>query len=276
MGAVAAHRFAGWLLRHVTFREAVPPLYDDERFRSRYFGYDAESTRRFFDRFDGRLDVAGRTVLEVGCGRGAACAEAARRGATRVVGVDLDVAQQTRDLVAADPELAGRVELVATDGSLDELGTERFDVVLSKDSFEHYAEPESFVFKLVARLAPGGVLAIGFGPLWRSPQGGHLEFMTRLPWAHLLFPEEVVLGERRRFRPDEHARSYEEVRGGLNRMTLSRFRRIMESTGLERVYFATNAGAHPAVRAMGLLSRVPPLREYFTTNVYGIWRNQAR
>lgn len=142
-------------------------------------------------------------MLDIGCGRGATCIEAARRGAVRVVGVDLDVAPQTRELISGDAGLAGKVELVTTDGTLRELGAELFDVVLSKNSFEHYAEPESFISTMSARAKPGGLLAVGFGPLWKSPQGDHIEFMTPLPWAHLLFPEDVVLAERRRFRPAE-------------------------------------------------------------------------
>jgi SAM-dependent methyltransferase len=216
--------------------------------------------------------VAGRSVLDVGSGRGATCVELARRGAARVVGTDLQVAPQAREVIAAEPELAERIEFVETDGTLRELGDEQFDVVLSKDCFEHYADPESFVHALADRVAPGGVLAIGFGPLWKSPYGGHIEYMTPVPWAHLVFPEDVIMDERRRFRPREDARSFAEIRGGLNKMTLARFRAIMDSSGLERVYLATNVSENPAVRAMDVLSRIPPLREFFTTNVYGLWR----
>jgi len=261
-----------WVFHQVSYRRAVPPVYDDERFRRRFFEYDVESTRRFFARVDGFLELEGKSVLDVGCGRGATCIEAARRGARRVVGIDMNLPPQARELVAGDPDLARRVEFVHTDGTLAKLGSQTFDVILSKDSFEHYAEPESFVPALTAFLTPGGVLAIGFGPLWKSPQGGHIEFMTPLPWAHLLFPEEVVLAERRRFRPAELAQSYEGVRGGLNRMTLARFRAIIASSGLECLYFRTNVSDHPVVGAMSLLSRLPPLRELLTANVYGLWR----
>lgn len=210
-------------------------------------------------------------MLDVGCGRGATSVEIARCGAERVVGIDLEIAPQARALIAA-PELASRIELVETSGALAELGSRQFDVVLSKDCFEHYADPERFVFRMADRIAPGGLLAIGFGPLWRSPTGGHIDYMTRVPWAHLLFPEDVIMDERRRFRPAEEAHSFEEIRGGLNRMTLGRFEAIMRSSRLECVSFETNVSAHPVVRAMKLLARLPPLRELFTTNVYGVWR----
>jgi GT2 family glycosyltransferase/SAM-dependent methyltransferase len=273
--AMARHPVSRRVFHVLSFRRAEPPRYDDDRFRRRFFGYDVESTRRFFARFEATFDVAGKSVLDVGCGRGAAAIEAARRGAARVVGIDLHIPPQTVRMVAEDPALAGRVELVETAGALDELGAQTFDVVLSKDSFEHYADPESFVFALKRRVQPGGVLAIGFGPLWRSPTGGHIEYMTPLPWAHLLFPEEVLMAERRRFRPDDGARTFGEVAGGLNKMTLARFEAIMASSGLERISFAVNVSDNPVVKAMKVVSRLPGLGELFTTNVYGVWRKPA-
>jgi SAM-dependent methyltransferase len=265
------HRLATWLFQRVA-RPPAPPRYDDERFQRRYLDYDLASTQRFLARFGTRLELRGKSVLDIGCGRGALCLEAARRGASRVVGVDLEIASQLHAL-AADTE--GSVELVATDGALEELNGERFDLVVSKDSFEHYPHPESFVFSMIERVRPGGLLAVGFGPLWRSPTGGHIEYMTALPWAHLLFPEPVVMRERRRYRPQETAHTYEEIRGGLNRMTLRRFDAIMASTGLERLYYARNVSDHPMVRAMRLAAALRPLRELFTTNVYALFRRPA-
>jgi len=269
--ATSTRPVAHWLFRRVT-KAPAPPRYDDERFKRRYHEYDVESTRRFFGRFGGFLELRGKSMLDVGCGRGAVCLEAARRGAARVVGTDLHIPPQASRLMAEDHGAADKVVLLETDGTLRELGDERFDIVISKDSFEHYANPEAFVHTLAGVVEPGGMLAVGFGPLWKSPTGGHIEYMTSLPWAHLLFPEEVVMAERRRFRPEEDARRFEEIRGGLNRMTLRRFERIMGSSGLERVYYATNVSDNPVVRAMGVASALPGFREFLTANVYGVWQ----
>jgi SAM-dependent methyltransferase len=264
-------RLARRLLHAVTVRDAVPPSYSQQQY-DQTFADDIESTRRFFERFRGNLDVRGRTVLDVGCGTGNLCIEAARRGAARTVGVDIQPLNWTRHNLATNfADVADRIEFVSTDGSLRELGDERFDVLVSKDSFEHYEDPERFVAVLEPFMAPHGIIAIGFGPLWKGPTGGHIDFMTRLPWAHLVFPEDTIIAERRRFRPAEDARRFEDVRGGLNKMTLARFEQIMGRTGLTRRYFATNASDNPVVRAMDVVSRLPPLREYFTANVYGIW-----
>jgi SAM-dependent methyltransferase len=264
-----------WLFHQLCFRHAAPPVYDDERFWSKFVDFDIRSAKRFFARLESFLEVNGKSVLDIGCGRGAVCVEAVRRGASRVVGVDLVVFPQTRQIVI-DPELSGRVEFVTTDGTLRELGPETFDVVLSKDSFEHYANPELFISEISKFVKRGGVLAIGFGPLWKSPRGGHIEYMTPMPWAHLLFPENVIMAERERFRPDERARSFQEIRGGLNKITLARFKTIMASSGLACIYFETNVSDNPIVRGMNMFGRIPPLTEFLTTNVYGVWQKNVQ
>ena len=259
------------LLRLITVRDPRPPDYSDADYAVAV-ARSIESTRRFFSRFDSVLDVRGKSVLDIGCGLGTACIECVRRGATHAVGVDIQPRDWARRYLHENyAELADRIDLVATDGSLNELGGRRFSVVLSKDSFEHYEDPEGVVSCAERLLLPGGFIAIGFGPLWKSPTGGHIEYMTKLPWAHLMFSEQALMEERRRFRPAENARSFQEVRGGLNKMTLRRFERIMNASGLRPRYFVTNVSDHPAVRAMKVVSHLARLREYFTADVYGIW-----
>lgn len=70
---------------------------------------------------------------------------------------------------------------------------------------------------IVPLIAPGESLVIGFDPPWKRPVGGHIEYMTKLPWPHLIFPEPVIMSERRRFRPDAQGRTFGEIRGGLNK-----------------------------------------------------------
>ena len=266
---------ASWLFHQICVKKYVPP----DKKSWDHFQVRLESSKRFFARFRGALQVGGKSVLDIGCGRGSTCVEAALRGAARVVGIDIQLPaiQWARDgPFQYYPRLAGRIEFLHTDGSLRELGAEQFDIVLSKDSFEHYADPEGFVSRMTGFLKREGVMAVGFGPLWKGPTGGHLDSMTKLPWAHLLFPERVIVNERRRFYPQEGARCFAEIRGGLNKMTLARFRAIMLASGLECIYFATNVSDNPIVRLMKLASYVPFAREYFTANLYSIWRRQQQ
>jgi 2-polyprenyl-3-methyl-5-hydroxy-6-metoxy-1,4-benzoquinol methylase len=260
-----------WLFHQITDKGYV---YTPE-VRGRDDEGEDSSVEHFVSRFGGNLTFAGKTVLDIGCGMGSMAAEAARRGATEVVGIDLEVKMAEEQIGRRFADVAERIELVTTAGDLEEIAGREFDLVISKDAFEHYPDPESFVPRMTRFVKPGGELAIGFSPLWKSPQGGHIYFMTKVPWAHLMFSEQTIMAERKRFRPDEDAETFAEVRGGLNKMTYARFRRLMAATGFQPVYLETNVGDSRAVKAMRELAKVRPLREYFIQSVYSIWRNPA-
>jgi SAM-dependent methyltransferase len=253
---------------------AMPEGYGDAHFLA-----GLGSTDRFFARLSDDLVLEGRSVIDYGCGDGAGAIWAARRGASRVLGVDVaDVTFAREKAREHFPELADRVEFRQIADARD-LDGERFDVVLSKNTFEHVGDPADYVASMRALVADDGDVVIGFSPLWKSPWGGHIDFMTRFPWAHLLFPEHVIMAERRRFRPDEDARRFEEIKGGLNRMTLGRFEAVMAASGLEPHHFDVNAAAKTRsrvrwalLRAMRALARIPGLREYFAFSVHGVWR----
>jgi 2-polyprenyl-3-methyl-5-hydroxy-6-metoxy-1,4-benzoquinol methylase len=234
-----------------------------------------QSSGRFFARLPEWFDLSGKRALDVGCGTGALCIAMAQRGAREVVGVEVDdplIARAT--LKKVDPDLP--VRFLDSGGDLKTLDLEPFDVVVSKDSFEHYgAMPNSpdaaeMVDDMANLLVDGGVLVIGFGPTWKAPSGGHIN--TKMPWAHLIFPEEVIFDEFRRSRPPgKTARTFEEG-PGVNRMTVARFGRIMGASGLECLWMGTNRGDHPAYKGMRALAKMPGLKEYMTQNIYGIWR----
>jgi 2-polyprenyl-3-methyl-5-hydroxy-6-metoxy-1,4-benzoquinol methylase len=199
----------------------------------------------------------------------------AQRGARRVLGVDIQSVDFARNQIAERyPEVSDSIEFRQV-ASPREVGDERFDVVLSKNAFEHVENPEAYVADMARLLEPDGQLVIGFSALWKSPYGGHVQYMTKLPWAHLLFPEQVVLRERKRFRPDEDPASYADVQGGLNRMTLGRFRRIMAASRLEPTYFAVNRNDRVIAKALDALGRIPGLKEYFAFSVHSIWRHSG-
>lgn len=253
-----------------------------EKYGEEHYLAGLGSTDRFFARLPDDLVIEGRSVLDYGCGDGAGSVWAARQGASRVLGVDVaDVSfarEKTREHFS---ELLDRVEFRQVRDASD-LGDERFDVVLSKNTFEHVDDPDDYVAGMKAALAEDGDVVIGFSPLWKSPWGGHIDFMTRFPWAHLLFPEDVIMAERRRFRPDEDARRFEEIKGGLNRMTLARFESVMARSGLKPVHREVNAAAKTRSRVrwallgvMRALALIPGLREYFAFSVHSVWRRSS-
>jgi len=166
--------------------------------------------------------IPGKTVIDFGCGDGAEAIEMAQLGASRVIGIDTreDVLQTARQKALA----AGVPALFAP--STKELA----DIIVSLDSFEHFADPAGILHVMETLLQPAGEVFISFGPTWYHPLGGHL--FSVFPWAHLIFSEEALIRWRSAFKTDGATR-FSEVAGGLNQMTISRFIKLVESSAFK-------------------------------------------
>jgi SAM-dependent methyltransferase len=228
----------------------------------------------YLRRFEGSLDYQGQRVLDVGCGLGQTCITMVERGAREAIGVDINLAAvDFGNEQIAKRGLADHVRLRHIADITDVQDT--FDVVISQNSFEHIQYPERMIDELYSRLRPGGQLAIGFSALWNSPWGGHIRHMTPVPWAHLIFPERVIIAEQNRFYPPElHGRmghSFAEY--GINQMAFHRFRDKMDSSGLVEELLVTNTHRDRWRRSLfSALRHLPNGTELFTFNVYGVWR----
>ena len=164
-----------------------------ERKRQTYFNDQRENNLEWFKRMDFQLDVTGMRVLDLGCGHGALSVSFAERGAAEVVGIDLDddrIDFANRNLAANFPELAGRVQFRCEDVLRM---SEQFDLIVSKDAFEHIDDLGGVIGHLHSMLKPGGYLAPGFSPLFFSPFGDHARYELSVPWAHVL-PERLCGG----------------------------------------------------------------------------------
>ena len=217
-----------------------------------------ELLRRQFPNFD-RL-IAGKAVLDFGCGHGWQSLAMARAGARHVLGVDTnDKSLQTaRELAARSGLPTDRLQFAKALGA-EHAGA--FDVVISQNSFEHFPDPAGTLAQVTSALRPQGRLLITFGPLWFAPYGSHLSFFTKLPWVNLLFSERTVMRVRRRFRSDG-AERYEDVEGGLNRMTVARFEDLVHTSRL-RVEWKR----YECVKGLNALGMIPGIRELFVNVV---------
>jgi ribosomal protein L11 methyltransferase len=115
------------------------------------FGTGLHESTRGILQWLGRHDVAGRRVLDVGCGTAILAIAAVKRGAAGVVAFDVDldaVVEARRNLFRNSA--AGKVRLVA--GPLASIGV-AFDLILANMIWE---EIEPLAPGLAARLAPGG------------------------------------------------------------------------------------------------------------------------
>jgi SAM-dependent methyltransferase len=168
--------------------------------------------------------IAGKTVIDFGCGEGDDAIEMARRGARRVIG--FEIREELIETARRKALAAGVSETCSFESSTKELA----DIVISLDAFEHFADPAEILRIMNALLEPAGEAFISFGPPWHHPLGGHI--FSVFPWAHLIFSEKALMRWRSTFKTDGATR-FGEVAGGLNQMTIKRFTGLIQGSGFE-------------------------------------------
>lgn len=242
-------------------------VFDNEAF----FQKGLASSVEFFKRFKVQIDLKNKTILDIGCGLGPTCYYTVLNGAAKAIGVDIrpEDIKFAQSKISEYPNCRDKVEFKL----LEDLNSAQFDIVLSKDSFEHYQNPEQFMSVLKSYLKPDGKMIIGFSPLWKSPYGAHTWSLSRWPWIHVIFPESVVLIELRRYFENDNI-TYENWASGLNKMTADRYLRIVQENDLKIEYMEFNASSRIKARCtlalFNGLRLIPGLKEYFTVNIYSI------
>lgn len=168
--------------------------------------------------------IQGKTVVDFGCGEGTEAIEMARKGAAKVMGIDIreDVLSIARQKAGA----AGVQDRCSFGTSASELA----DIIVSLDAFEHFGRPDEILRIMHGLLKPGGEVWVSFGPTWYHPMGGHL--FSVFPWAHLVFSERALIRWRSDFKSDG-ATKFSETAGGLNQMTIKRFETLVAASSFE-------------------------------------------
>jgi SAM-dependent methyltransferase len=214
-------------------------------------------------------EIADKAVLDFGCGFGWQVLAMAHCGAKRAAGVDSNAAMlaNARELARRAGNGGSTIEFHLT---LEPDLYGEFDLVISQNSMEHFLDPAAIVNLMKRALKPSGKILITFGPPWLAPYGSHMRFFTKVPWVNLWFSEKTVMNVRRRFR-DDGATRYEDVRKGLNKMTIRKFERIVEGCGLRPIYWKLDC-----VRGIDWLRRVPVIREFFVNHVTCMLAQTAR
>ena len=149
--------------------------------------------------------IAGKVIIDFGCGEGVEAVEMALRGAKRVIGIDIQ-----EDSLQAARQRALRAGVQNTCSFVSST-TEQADIVVSVDAFEHFGDPAAILRSMNALLRPSGEVHVSFGPTWYHPLGGHL--FSVFPWAHLVFSEKALIRWRSTFKTDGATR-FSEVAGG--------------------------------------------------------------
>lgn len=157
------------------------------------------------DWIDARASLAGKRVLDVGCGGGILSEAMAGRGA-QVKGIDLGArALQVAELHALDTGIEVEYERIAVE-ALAQREPGRYDVVTCMELLEHVPDPESVVRACATLVRPGGW--VFFSTINRNPKAFLLaivgaEYVLRLlprgthEYEKFIRPSELARAARR-------------------------------------------------------------------------------
>jgi cyclopropane fatty-acyl-phospholipid synthase-like methyltransferase len=129
--------------------------------------------RDMFERFAFTMQqcepIAGRTFLDVGCGNGLYAMELAKKGAARVVGIDISPVMIERCVKAARSErLEDRLTFIQTD-LLAYQPDARFDVSFGIGLFDYIRDPLPVLRKMRAVTTDKAIMAFPRFWTWRAP-----------------------------------------------------------------------------------------------------------
>ncbi len=174
--------------------------------------------RRLLD-VHGSVDLAGKRVLELGCGAGFEVWYLSHHFGADAWGVDVSerrawapLSDERTHFVCAD---------LATDRSFEPAF---FDRVYSFTVFEHVVHPWAVLNELFRIMKPGG-LAYLQANLHRGPRASHIYRELYFPFPHLLFSDDVI----REFRLKHHGK--DEGASWVNRLTWSEYEDYFREIG---------------------------------------------
>jgi SAM-dependent methyltransferase len=256
-------------------------LQDEENFDvDARFEYGLSQAGSLWSRLGIEPDFHGKHVLEVGSGLGFLTAAIALKGAESVLGVDTwepRVAFGTRKIAERFPHLKTvRFDSTPTDRME---GADRFDVIVSQNTFEHVGDVDAVLASFNRLLKPGGVVHLGFSPLYHSPFGDHGELRAplRLPWLHLLAGRKRVIAS---FNKANREQVTTLAECGYNALKPADFLKAFARSGLEvqqiRINRTEGRLKQAAMNAVSVLARIPGLAPYFTLGIYTVLRKPER
>ena len=232
-------------------------------------------------------DLAGKDVIDFGCGGGELSFIAAEMGAKSVVGLEVERGQYEMARAKADAStLENKPEFFHSPNTtaIDRPDTSA-DVILCFDVLEHILDYRDILPEWKRVLRPGGRVLIWWMPYYH-PWGHHVESLVPVPWVHAVFSDRTVINtcaaiyDMPEFKPriwdlDENGNKKPNkwremtVLPTLNKLTIGRFESICRDLGFEfprrEFHPISSSGAAKAVSSV--LVSLPVAREFFTSVV---------
>lgn len=232
-----------------------------------YFEHGKIEIKKFWKRLNGKPKLQHKSILDFGCGHGALCIDLAQSGAKFINGIDLnselvDFAKQNLDINFKS--LNQKIFFEKKDLLKDNFN-QKFNLIVTKDTFEHSANLPEILDKFYELLEEGGKVYAGFGPLYNAYNGDHGRTQLSFPWLHAILPETLIINRYNKKNKNK-IKKIEDL--GLSKYSFKEYMNIFKNSKFEIEYFRTNQSDHPVSKIFNLLSKFKILEEYFTYNIY--------
>ena len=251
--------------------------------RKRYFDIQVLNSQKYIIPFvESNFTITeGMRVLEIGCGEGGVLKPFLDKGAI-CVGVEFDKPRiENGKLWLANEIEKGQLSFVTKDiydTDVETIGG-GFDIIILKDVIEHIHDQEKLLSRLKDFLNDDGIIFFGFPP-WQMPFGGHQQLsqtsLSKIPYFHL-FPRPVYKGILKLFKEKDHiVNDLLEIKD--TGISIERFEKIVKRTEykiVDKIHYLINPiyeykfNINPKTQNK-LVSKIPFLRDFFTTCVYYI------
>jgi SAM-dependent methyltransferase len=208
--------------------------------------------------------ICKKKVLDVGCAGGLETLALALAGADEVTGIDIRIdTAKTGAIQQKYPE--NRIRFFDMDAEHTTFPDDSFDTIITCGALEHFADPHAVLRECRRILRSNGRLCLTSG-VWAHPWGAHMNFFTMVPWVQFLFSESTIMNVRALYRNDG-AKRFHEVEGGLNRIGVRSFQRIVRDLDFQTEHLRLEP-----VKGLTPLTYIPYVRELFTSLIIAVLR----
>ena len=142
-----------------------------------YFNYGKVENEKFWRRLGGKPNLENKSILDFGCGHGSLCIHMAKKNVNSILGIDLNeklIKFANINLEKNFSDFKNKVSFEEKD-LLNENFNKKFDIIVTKDTFEHSENLPQILEKFYNILNKGGKVLAGFGPLYNFYNGDHGE-----------------------------------------------------------------------------------------------------